>query len=139
MGVVDFLKPSQEKVFFLLLIFAAANFPFLGTYHREQTNTLCVGKLLTDCRQVAQREMLLNPIFWAPYIYSSGSEVLANTTGGDDDLRLPVLELTKVALPVPWALSILYWYIGACLIVYPFSKTQEESPLGVSVNYDVKP
>ncbi|MFH1442685.1 MAG: hypothetical protein ABIG96_01505 [Candidatus Micrarchaeota archaeon] len=126
MMLSDFFLPSWEKLLLFFLVAMAANFPFIGSYHTDQTNVLCIQEKALNCDTAYLRQMHLNPIFWFPYILEGGSDIIANTTGGNDDLRIPLVELSKNLRPAGFFLTLIFWYLAASVMVAPFSVDKKD-------------
>ncbi len=126
MKLLDRILPSKEKIFFVLLIALAANFPFIGTYHTDAQSTYYLQtNRESNFQQTIERTMHLNPIFWFPYIYAGGGDVLAKTMGGQEDLIIPSLEFSKNPKPLPILATLIYWYVITSVLVMPLNFKKE--------------
>ncbi|MEK6954979.1 MAG: hypothetical protein AABX01_08250 [Candidatus Micrarchaeota archaeon] len=124
--MLSIISPSKERILVFFLIILASNFPFVGTYHTELGYTACgEDRHLKNCQTYYERSLHLNPIFWFPYITIQGNGLLAKSASPSEDAIIPLLEFQKDPQILALFMTIVFWYLAACIMVSPLSQPKK--------------
>ena len=122
MNLVSFFYPERTKAIIFIVLFLAANMPFLGTNLLSASAPMCITQPCPQCPPNCTFIHELSPIFWPMFLLSSDYSVFTISENEITLELMPILHMNYSSYIVPFILNMLYFYLLSCVIYWIFEK-----------------
>ena len=122
MNLVAFFYPDRTKAIIFIILFLAANMPFLGTNFLNASAPMCITAPCPQCPPQCTFIHELSPIFWPAFRISSDFAVYPISQNEITLEHMPILHMGYVAYVLPFLLNLIYFYVLSCVITWLFEK-----------------
>jgi hypothetical protein len=127
--IIEFLKPSLQKILLFVIILIVSNIPFLGTTFVEKQSPECLAVIGAQCKTCPPDCIYVHElsfIFWPAFNFL-GRNFLLIYFSAETEFSIsfiPLLNLINVKYIIPLLFNFLYFYILSCLIVWIYNKVK---------------